>query len=231
MAIDFLLQIPIAFLGGLAIATSPCLFPLLPLFLMKNLQSEDSRFRSILVTGILALGILASLAIYIVLTSIILGLGMLVLESAPWLALVSYVAIIFLGIVVASHTVREKLRLANFSMRTSPDNPKGLVGVFMVGFTYTMVAIPCTGAILMGTVSIIGSQSNPILFLLLYLLLCIGVLIPYLAIAIVTGEARMKIATRLANSARTIEIIVGIFLIILGIYLVVFDAFPKLNIW
>ena len=230
MALDFLLQVSIAFVGGLAIATSPCLFPLLPLFLMKNLQSEESRLRSVLVTGILALGILASLAIYIILTSIILGLGLLFIDAAPTLARISYVLIIILGIIIASHTVREKLRLANLSMRTAPDNPKGLVGVFMVGFTYTMVAVPCTGSILLGIVPIISAQANPILILLLYLLLCFGVLIPYLAIAVVTGEARMKIASRLANSARTIEIIVGIFLIILGIYLIVVDAFPNINI-
>lgn len=230
MALDILLQVSIAFVGGLAIATSPCLFPLLPLFLMKNLQSEESRFRSVLVTGILALGILTSLAIYIILTSVILGLGLFFIDAAPILALISYVAIIVIGIIIASHTVREKLRLANFSMHTAPDNPKGLIGVFTVGFTYTMIAVPCTGAILLGIIPIISAQANPILLLLLYLLLCIGVLIPYLAIAVVTGEARMKIASRLANSARTIEIIVGIFLIILGIYLIVVDAFPNINI-
>ena len=51
--------------SGLFIAVSPCLFPLLPLFLINSLQSADSRGRSVLVTAVLVLGILSSVAFFI----------------------------------------------------------------------------------------------------------------------------------------------------------------------
>ncbi|MHA1638091.1 MAG: cytochrome c biogenesis CcdA family protein [Candidatus Thorarchaeota archaeon] len=223
MAIDISVIVILTFLGGLGIALSPCSFPLLPLFLMKNLQSDDSRLRSVLVTGILCLGILASLALYILLTTIFLGLGLWFISSEVWLSFLSYIVIIILGIIIASQTVREKLRLTNISMRTSPENPKGLLGVFSIGFAYTLVAVPCTGGIFLVTVAGIASQTNPLTILLLYTLLCIAILIPYLAIALVTGEARMRMASRFARSAKTVELVMGSFLILLGLYLILFD--------
>ena len=52
-----------ALTSGLYIAISPCLFPLLPLFLMNSLQASDSRKRSLLVTSALVAGILVSVGL------------------------------------------------------------------------------------------------------------------------------------------------------------------------
>lgn len=106
--IQWIIQLGTVFGVGLYIATSPCLFPLLPLFLIRNLQSEYGRTRSILVTGILTAGILASL----------------------------------------------------------------------------------------------------------------GAFTPYLAIALVTGESRDRLASKMAESARSVEIVVGCLLIALGVWLI-----------
>ncbi len=213
---EIAVELGAAFAAGLYVATSPCLFPLLPLFLIRNLQSEDSRQKSFLVTGILILGILASLAIFAVISTFV---GMFFILYYTYIQAFLGAIIAFLGIVTLSHTLREKLRLTRLSMR-DPGNPTSLLGVFVVGFSYALLAAPCTApVVIFGLPLLFGFQTNIFMWLALFALLAIGVAIPYLAIALVTGEARDRMASKIANSARTIEIIVGVLLIVLGIWL------------
>ncbi|MFW9920836.1 MAG: cytochrome c biogenesis CcdA family protein [Candidatus Thorarchaeota archaeon] len=214
--VEVVVELGAAFAAGLYVATSPCLFPLLPLFLIRNLQSEDSRKKSIMVTGVLILGILASLAIFAVISTFV---GMFFILYYTYIQAILGAVIAFLGVVTLSHTLREKLRLTRLSMR-DPGKPTTLVGVFIVGFSYALLAAPCTApVVIFGLPLLFGFQTNIFMWLALFALLAIGVAIPYLAIALVTGEARDRMASRIANSARTIEILVGILLIALGVWL------------
>ncbi len=214
--VEVAVEISAAFATGLYVATSPCLFPLLPLFLIRNLQSEDSRKRSILVTGILILGILVSLAIFAFISTFV---GSFFLLYYTYIQAFLGAIIAFLGVVTLSHRLREILHLTRLSMR-DPGTPTTLAGVFVVGFTYTLLAAPCTApVVIFGLPLLFGFQTNIFMWLALFFALAIGVAIPYLAIALVTGEARDRMASRIANSARTIEILVGALLIVLGIWL------------
>jgi hypothetical protein len=60
---------------------------------------------------------------------------------------------------------------------------------------------------------------------MMFILLSIAVMIPYLAIALATGEARTRIAMRITNSAKTLEYLVSGLLIVIGIILM----YPWLN--
>ncbi|TXT56776.1 MAG: conserved membrane protein of unknown function [Candidatus Thorarchaeota archaeon] len=221
--LDALLQAAASFGVGLYVAASPCLFPLLPLFLIRTLHSEDSRSRSVMVTGVLASGIILSLVIFLFLAQFI---GLLIARHFTYLQAILGVFIIFVGILIMSERLRDILRISHLSMTRQPDDPTGLVGVFMVGFGYALLAAPCTGPALLALVAMFGTQADFFLAIIMFVFLCIGVFIPYLAIAITTGEARNRMASRIANSARTIEIIVGILLVIVGIILV----FPLVEI-
>ncbi len=222
------LSMGIVFIMGLAIATSPCLFPLLPLFLLKNLQGEDSRRRSLLITGILTAGILAAIGLYSILSIIVWELTNVLFMNSNLLLVLSYILMIILGVIVASHKLREKIGLSRISMKTTPGNPKGLLGVFGVGASYTLIAIPCTGALLVTGIGIIAVQTDLFLSLIMYILLCFGIAIPYMSIALVTGELRIRLATKMANSQRNIEILVGMILIIVGVYFLIFEGLPYL---
>ncbi len=214
--LEALIDLGASFGVGLYIAMSPCLFPLLPLFLIRNLQAETSRRRSLLVTGILTLGILVSLGVFILISSII---GTFLLQNFVYIQTILGIIIIILGILTLSETLREKLRLTNISITSDPGDPKSLIGVFSVGFTYSLLAAPCSGTAILGLIVVFSTVNNPLLIVMMYITLAIAVSIPYLAIALVTGEARDRMATRLAKSARVIEVVVGSLLIILGLYL------------
>ncbi|MFW9850299.1 MAG: cytochrome c biogenesis CcdA family protein [Candidatus Thorarchaeota archaeon] len=221
--VEVVIQLGTAFSAGLYVATSPCLFPLLPLFLIRNLKSEQSRKKSVLVTGILVFGILSSLAVFM---SISVFIGFFIIQYYTYIQAILGGIVAFLGVVTLSHTLRDKLRLNRLSM-SDPGTPTSLMGVFVVGFSYALLAAPCTAPVLLVLPLVFSTQPNLLVVLFMFMLLCIGVAIPYLAIALVTGEARDKMAARLSNSARKIEIVVGVFLIILGIWLMI----PGLQSW
>jgi cytochrome c biogenesis protein CcdA len=209
-------QLATAFLSGLYIATSPCIFPLLPLFLIRSLGSTDNRSKSVIVTIALTAGILSSLAIYFAISGLI---GTFILQNYTFLQAVLGAIVIFLGVVTMSSTLKEKLRLNSLSIGRQPEKPTGLSGVFTVGFGYSLLAAPCSGPVIIGMFAVFGGEPEVSVQVLMFILLSIAVMIPYFAIALATGEARTRIAMQIANSAKTLEYLVGGLLIVIGIIL------------
>jgi cytochrome c biogenesis protein CcdA len=202
--------------AGLFIAISPCLFPLLPLFLINSLQSADSRGRSVLVTAVLVLGILSSVGFFIIIAGFI---GSFLIEFYIEFQAVLGLLILFLGLVMMSSTLQMKLRLSSLSLRSQPSAPTNLLSVFVVGLGYSLLAAPCSGPAILGTVALFGSETNILTIVLFFIVLSIAIAIPYLLIAMVTGEARMRMASTISSQARKIELIAGTILMIIGFLL------------
>jgi len=211
-----LVKISGVFGAGLFIAVSPCLFPLLPLFLINSLQSADSRGRSVVVTAVLVLGILSSVAFFIAIAGFI---GSFLIEFYIEFQAILGLLIIFLGLVMMSSTLQKRLRLGSLSLRSQPTTPTNLLNVFVVGLGYSLLAAPCSGPAILGTVALFGAETNLFIILLLFIILSIAIAIPYLLIAVVTGEARIRMAMTISSQARKIELVAGTILIIIGFLL------------
>lgn len=212
----FLVQLAGVFGSGLFIAVSPCLFPLLPLFLINSLQTTDSRGRSVLVTAVLVLGILSSVAFFIAIAGFI---GGFLLQNYIEFQAILGIIIMFLGSVMMSKTLQDKLNLSSLSLRTQPTAPSNLLSVYIVGLGYSLLAAPCSGPAILGTVAVFGAESNLFTMIVLFIVLSIAIAVPYFLIAILTGEARMRMAMTISNQARKIELIAGTILVIIGFLL------------
>jgi cytochrome c biogenesis protein CcdA len=215
--IEFAIQLGASFGAGLYVAISPCLFPLLPLFLIRTLRSENSRGRSVLVTSILILGILTSIGIFAIISGFI---GFFLIQNFKLIRAILGVFIIIFGILMISEKLKLRLGLGALSLKSQPSAPKSLASVYMIGLGYTLMAAPCAAPALISVFLLFGTQSTIWGVILMYLVVCIGVAVPYLAIALVTGEARIKMATKISEYARRIEMVVGIILFIIGIILI-----------
>lgn len=209
-----------ALTSGLYIAISPCLFPLLPLFLMNSLQASDSRKRSLLVTSALVAGILVSVGFYALIAFTISSIGIFLASSFRDLQLILGFIILFFGIVMISDKLRNALRLSRLSMHGKPSKPSNLGQVFVTGLGYTLLAAPCAGPAIIGLVGIFGTLTNPLFLLLAFVMVAIVIAVPYFAIALVAGEARTGLAMSISNRARTIEIVTGVILILLGLIMI-----------
>ena len=216
-AVELAIFLAGAFTTGLYVALSPCLFPLLPLFLIRSLNATDSRKQSLLVTGALVLGLITSLAI---LTLITTALQAFLLNHFTNLQAVIGGIIVFFGILTMSETLRKALRISSLTPKVQPGNPKSLAGVFLVGLGYSFMAAPCAFSAIVAIPIIFGVQSNLFNIVLMFIFLFMGVSIPYLAIAVVTGEGRTRMATSLQQHTRKVEILAGILLIAIGIILI-----------
>lgn len=212
-----LVKITGVFGSGLFIALSPCLFPLLPLFLINSLHSTDSRGRSVVVTAVLVGGILSSVAFFIVIAGFV---GSFFIDYYIEFQAVLGFIILLLGLVMMSPTLQKKLRLTYLSLRSQPTAPTNLVGVFTIGLGYSLLAAPCSAPAILGTVALFSTESNIFTIAILYLFFSIAIAIPYFLIAVLTGEARNRMATTMSSRARTIELVAGMILVIIGALLI-----------
>jgi len=214
---ELLLNTAASFTVGLYASISPCLFPVLPMFLLRTLKSEDSRKRSFIVTAVLIIGILSSLAIY-ALVSVFIGLFLI--QNHTLIQAILGTIIAFFGVVTMSETLQNRLHLTSLNLRSQPQAPKGLASVYAIGLGYSLLAAPCSGSALIGLFLYFGAQTNPVVLAFMFLTMAAGLSIPYLVIALVSGEARNRITTAMVSSARKVQVAVGLLLVAIGVFLV-----------
>ncbi len=215
--LEALLQIGASFSVGFYTAISPCLFPLLPLILIRTLQAENSRKRSVLVTMTLVFGILSSLALFSIISVFI---GTFIVQNYAMLRAFLGGLIGFVGLLLLSESLRKFLRLNSMSLRSQPSAPTGLFSIYTIGLGYSLIAAPCTGPALISVFLLFGAQSDLVVLLIMFLAISVGVTIPYLTLALLTGESRQRFTNAVTERARTIEIGLGFLLIILAIILI-----------
>ncbi|MHA2426079.1 MAG: cytochrome c biogenesis CcdA family protein, partial [Candidatus Thorarchaeota archaeon] len=196
--IEAILQIGASFSVGFYTAISPCLFPLLPLILIRTLQAENSRSRSILITMTLVLGILSSLAIFSVISIFI---GTFIVQNYTLLRAFLGGLIGFVGILLLSEKLRKALRLNSMSLRSQPTAPTGLFSIYTIGLGYSLIAAPCTGPALFSVFLLFGAQTDILILLMMFLAISIGVTLPYLTLAMLTGESRLRFTTTVTEYA------------------------------
>jgi cytochrome c-type biogenesis protein len=211
-----LLEIGTSFGIGLYTALSPCLFPLLPLFLLRTLSSSNSRRRAVTITLVLVAGILASLAIFWAISGLI---GIYLVQNKSLIQAVFGVVIIIFGIITVSDKLRQRLGISGMNLAQPPENPSSLASVFAIGLGYSLMAAPCSGSALFAAFIFFGSQANVLLLGVLFVAMAIGVGIPYLLIALISSEGRDKLASSFASYARYVEIAVGVLLVVMGVVL------------
>lgn len=211
------LNVGIAFLLGFYAAISPCLFPLLPMFLVRSLQSTDSRRKSLTITTVLILGILTALAVYVAISAFI---GLFLIQNQTAIQAVLGALIVFFGLVTMSESLQKALRLTSLNLRSQPKAPGGLFGVYVIGLSYSLLAAPCSGSAVIGFLLYVGTQSNIMVLSFMFIALTLGISIPYLVIALLSGGLRKRMTTALAESARRVQILVGLLLVVIGTLLI-----------
>ncbi|MFW9968330.1 MAG: cytochrome c biogenesis CcdA family protein [Candidatus Thorarchaeota archaeon] len=215
--VQIIVNIGFAFSLGFYAAISPCLFPLLPMFLIRSLQSADSRRKSVTITGVLVLGILSSLAVYTVISVFI---GLFLIQNQLSIQAILGSIIVFFGIVTMSERLQNALHLTSLNLRSQPQAPSGLFGVYFIGLSYSLLAAPCSGSAVIGFLLYITTQNNIAILSFIFIALTLGISIPYLAIALLSESVRNRMTTTLAESARKVQILVGLLLVIIGTLLI-----------
>jgi cytochrome c-type biogenesis protein len=213
----------IAFLEGLLTFFTPCVFPLIPFYIsyitgssIDELSRRDTKqllYKSI--TGSL-LFISGFSAIFVLLGFSASYAGSLVFEFQNYLRIIGGMVVIFFGLTM---TGLLNITPLNIEKRISMKNkPVGFIGALLLGVTFAAGWVPCVGPILSSILIIASTSETRYYGGLLLFSYCIGLGLPIFASAVAFNYF-LAVYRHTVKYLRTISIISGIILIMIGLLL------------
>jgi len=213
----------IAFLEGLLTFFTPCVFPLIPLYIsyltgssIDELSRRDTKlllYKSI--TGSLHF-ILGFSVVFILLGFSASYAGSLVFEFQNYLRVIGGAVIVFFGFIIAGLLNIAPLKIEKrVSMKSKP---VGFIGALLLGMTFAAGWVPCVGPIL-SSILIMASTSGTRFFggMLLFSY-CLGLGLP-IFLSAVAFDYFLAVYAKTTKYLRAISVISGIILMIIGLLL------------
>jgi cytochrome c-type biogenesis protein len=211
----------IAFGAGIASFLSPCVLPLLPIYVsyltgisVDNLNHDNlGRMRKKLVRngGFFILGF--SL-VFVLLGLSASSLGRLLLRNQVLVRRIGGVVIILLGVHLSG------LWKINFLYREKKIAYRPVKNLylnsFLLGVAFSLGWTPCTGPILSGILVLAGSSGSPLRGAYLLVIYSLGMAIPFMLSSLVLTWVVDRLRF-LGKGLVVLQIIVGVIMIILGI--------------
>jgi len=207
------LAVPIALAAGLISFLSPCVLPLVPGYLgyVSGVAGGEERSRRKVVLGAL-LFILGFTAVFVTFNFLGAATAVFYYEWVDVLQRIGGAVIILLGFVFIGQV--------SFLQRTVKPawRPRtGLVGAPLLGIVFALGWTPCLGPT-MSAVFLLSSF-DPARAVLLAVMFCIGLAVPFLLVALGFGWVGSSIGW-VKRHIRVINIIGGVLLILMGLLLV-----------
>ncbi|WP_219087027.1 cytochrome c biogenesis CcdA family protein [Microbacterium resistens] len=221
------LAIPVAMLAGLVSFLSPCVLPLVPGYLgflggavapssgapRPGADAPAAPTRARLVLGVL-LFIAGFTAVFVAFAVVGGAAGMFLLQWGDLITRVLGAVIILMGLVFIG-----LFGFAQRTMRVNLSGRAGMVGAPLLGVALGLGWTPCMGPTLSAIMAVALNLGDPWRAALLGVAYSLGLGIPFLLAALGFGWAARSIGF-LRRHVRTVNIIGGVLLILLGVLMV-----------
>ena len=205
------MQYFIAFLEGIITFISPCLLPLLPVYVSYFAGGEE---RTVTRTLKNAAGFVAGFTVLFVLMGALAGtVGGFLQKYQTAVNVVTGLVVIFFGL-----NFLGVLRINLFrGMKHSPENGKmGFFSSMLFGMVFSIGWTPCVGAFLGSALMLASPQGQAAAGVLMLLAYSLGLGIPFLASAVLID--RLKNAFQfIKRNYKIINIVIGTLLILVGV--------------
>jgi len=213
------------FVAGIFSFFSPCLVPLLPVYISifagdKKGIDHDKYIRKLGALNINLLVIAKTLVFVAGISTsfIILGFGAgslgTIINSKGFITLCGIVVIVLgihqTGLIHFNFLEREK--------RVILKSDNGILGIYLLGFSFSFGWTPCIGPILAAVLGISASGGQALYGVWLMFIYSLGLMIPFLIIAIFS-DGLLRHVKKLNKHLGKIKIAGGIIIIIMGILL------------
>ncbi|WP_131042786.1 cytochrome c biogenesis protein/redoxin [Clostridioides difficile] len=215
----------LVFIEGIVSFFSPCILPILPIYLsilsnssVENLKEGKTSFIGSSLfknTVFFALGISTT---FFILGSSVKVLSMFFNENKDLIMFIGGIIIIimglfYMGIIKSSILNREKRFNLKFKEMRA-------ITAFLLGFTFSFGWTPCIGPILASVLVMVSSSSNHISANLLIAVYTIGFILPFIITAMFYSKL-FKTIDKIKSNMEIIKKIGGIILIVSGILMMV----------
>jgi cytochrome c-type biogenesis protein len=215
------LEIGGVFIAGIVSFFSPCILPVLPVFISTLLGSVDETARFLKIGSLkIYAKPLARVSLFVLglsVSFVTMGLAF----GAIGRAINSRVFMMIMGVIVILLGIYQTgLIKIPFLMREKKLEAKqgtGLVSAFVLGFTFSFGWTPCVGPILASVLALSsrGGAFTGALYMAVYSL---GMLVPFLVFTVFSNALTSRIKG-IYKHMRLIKIIGGIIIIIMGVFL------------
>lgn len=222
-----------AFVAGLLSFLSPCVLPIIPgyISLLTGLSSrellEEKDKSGIKGTTIInsIFFILGFTIIFILLQIVLRGLKFLIDQQ-----ILNYIfgsIIIIFGL----HTLGLfKIKFLYYQKKINLNNKKfGVIGSLLIGIVFGFAWTPCIGPILAGILALASVQETIWKGTFLLLVYALGLGIPFLLTGIFL-EYFLKFLSKITKYLLLIEIISGVLLIIIGLFIITGNLYKLMNL-
>lgn len=224
---DFIIQGAAVLLEGLISFFSPCVIPLLPLYMgylagnAKEKTKEGKiiykRKKVFLYTLFFVLGI--SMSFFILGLSFTV-IGSFLKEYKSIIAIIGGIIIIVLGLFqlkIINFKFLQKEKKLKVNINPNKMNP---VAAFIMGFLFSFAWTPCVGPALSSVLIMASSAESMLIGNLLVLIYAIGFIIPFLILGLFTGEVLNFLKKKQHILERIVQV-GGILLILVGSYILI----------
>lgn len=211
------------FIAGIVSFFSPCILPIIPVFISTLLTNADDKpimigklrlnVKALLRVAMFVLGLST---IFVILGFAFGAIGNLFNKTQDVLLIVSGIIVILFGI-YQTGLIKIPFLMKEKKISTSKVR-KGLLGSYLLGLTFSLGWTPCIGPILSAVLALTASQGSIFVGGLYMAVYSLGMLIPFLVITIFSDILMSKIRG-IYKHMNKIKIAGGIILIIMGILL------------
>ena len=216
---NLLLAVPVAAIAGLVSFFSPCVLPLLPGYLsyVSGVAAQDleSARRGRLLAGAV-LFVLGFSTVFVLGGALFGSIGLELRRYQDTLSIIAGILVIIVGLAFIGF-----VPLLQRDVRVHAVPAVGLVIAPLLGVFFAVGWIPCIGPTLVAVLglSMASDDASASRGALLTLFYCLGLGIPFLLVALGLGWVTGSLAF-LKRHIRTINIIGGVLLIVIGVLMV-----------
>ena len=221
-----LTAIGLAFAAGLLSFVSPCVLPLLPVYLsfISGVGVEDlgrEHRRRLLLTSLLFVA--GFTVIFVLMGAGAGGVGRLLIEYRDVLMIAAGAFIAFSGLVVAGF-----IRLPEPVLKVAPKRA-GAGGAFLTGAALAIGWTPCVGYVLGAILSMAATSQSALSGSLLLLVYSMGLGVPFVLAALAFDWVSARLGW-VKRHYRGIQVTAGVVLVVLGV-LMMFGVLQQLSRW
>ena len=212
------MQFLITFLEGIVSFISPCMLPMLPVYISYFAAGTDRKSRVLLRSFAFVLGF----------TLVFSLLGLFSGTVGAWLAKYKTAVRIIGGLLVVLFGLSylDVIRLPFFKGMQSTQKVTGVFTAFLFGVVYSVSLTPCIGAFLGSALMLASTSGTALRGTLLLVTYSLGLGIPFFLSSVLLDKLRTSFNFIKAHY-RVINLVCGIFLIVIGL-LMVFGIFDTL---